>query len=70
MPDIPAAINDWLDIIANQSPRQATMMVPAQMLEQFNALPLAQREEILADIDAIAASYGLGTPVKIIPIAE
>lgn len=64
------AINEWLDILAHQEPRQATLLVPARVLEQFNALPVEKRQDILDDLDTIAAMHGLGTPTKLIPFAD
>jgi hypothetical protein len=58
----------YLDLYANQPPRQAELVIPGWALERLNALPEDQRKLILGEIDQLAASHGLLTPTQVIVV--
>ena len=62
-------LREYLDLYANQEPRQAELVVPAWAFRQLNELPEYQRREIMGEIDHVAAQHGLLTPTKIIVAA-
>ncbi len=49
---------------APRSP-QAKLVIPQWMARYLNAMPVAQREGTLREIDRIASSFGLDTPTLI-----
>jgi hypothetical protein len=65
-PDFSTVLQEYLDLYANQAPRQAELVIPGWALERLLVLPEEQRRHILAEVDQIAASHGLLTPTKLI----
>ena len=68
MSDYAEALQTFLDLYANQPPRQAELVIPGWALRRLNALDEHERLKILGEIDHIAASHGLLTPTKIIVV--
>jgi hypothetical protein len=66
MSDYATVLQDFLDLYANQTPRQAELVIPAWAMRQLNALDEHERLKIMNEIDHIAASHGLLTPTKVI----
>jgi hypothetical protein len=65
-PDYNTILREYLDLYANQPPRQAELIVPAWALRRFNALTREERLQIMIEIDHVAAMHGLLTPTKLI----
>ena len=61
-----AVLREYIELYANQPPRQAELVVPAWALRRLNGLTVEERLRIMGEIDHIAASHGLLTPTKII----
>ena len=67
--DYSAVLHEWLDLYANQKPRQAELVVPAWAFRRFNGLTEHERLKIMGEIDHIASLHGLQAPTKITVVA-
>jgi hypothetical protein len=65
-PSYAEVLQTYLDLYANQPPRQAELVIPQWAMVQLNALPEAERVSILHNVDLVAQAHGLLTPTKVI----
>ena len=70
MADEPPSISDWLALYSDQTPRQATLLIPRWAQERLEALNEELRRSILAEVDQVASEHGLLTPTIIEVIDE